>query len=160
MKCLLLIPALLAAAEPGEFFETKVRPVLAKNCYGCHRDAALGGLRLDSREAILKGGKSGAAITVEQPEQSLLLKAVRQADDKVKKMPPTGKLTEAEIADLDPPLTRWARNSLNVKLQIKRSQHLCSDRLICSPHSAVLRVTSAPRLVANNGFPLADVTHR
>ena len=100
MKCLLLIPALLAAAEPGEFFETKVRPVLAKNCYGCHRDAALGGLRLDSREAMLKGGKSGAAITVEQPEQSLLLKAVRQADDKVKKMPPTGKLTDAEIIDL------------------------------------------------------------
>ena len=94
------LPALLIAAEPGEFFETKIRPVLAKNCYSCHRDAALGGLRLDSREAMLKGGKSGAAMVTEHPEASLLLKAVMQAGEKVKKMPPSGKLTEGEIADL------------------------------------------------------------
>jgi mono/diheme cytochrome c family protein len=95
-----LLAVLSMAAEPGEFFETKVRPVLAKNCYSCHRDAALGGLRLDSREAVLKGGKSGPAMVVERPEESLILKAVLQADEKVKKMPPTGRLTEAEIADL------------------------------------------------------------
>ena len=99
-KILILLPAMLIAAEPGEFFETKVRPVLAKNCYSCHREAALGGLRLDSREAMLKGGKSGAAVVVGRPEESLLLRAVRQADEKVKKMPPSGKLSEAEIADL------------------------------------------------------------
>ena len=99
-KILMLLPAMLIAAEPGEFFETKVRPVLAKNCYSCHREAALGGLRLDSREAVLTGGKSGAALVVGRPEESLLLRAVRQADERVKKMPPSGKLSEAEIADL------------------------------------------------------------
>ncbi|MBY0505808.1 MAG: PSD1 and planctomycete cytochrome C domain-containing protein [Bryobacteraceae bacterium] len=100
MRCFLLFPALLTAAEPGDFFETRIRPVLAKNCYACHREAALGGLRLDSREAMLTGGKSGASIRLERPEESLLLKAVRQADDHVKKMPPSGKLSDAEIADL------------------------------------------------------------
>ena len=40
----------------------QVRPLLAKNCWACHRQSAMGGLRLDSREAILKGGKSGPAI--------------------------------------------------------------------------------------------------
>ena len=103
-KILMLLPAmlpmLLIAAEPGEFFEIRVRPVLAKNCYSCHREAALGGLRLDSLEAVLKGGKSGAAVVVGRPEESLMLRAVRQADEKVKKMPPSGKLSEAEIADL------------------------------------------------------------
>lgn len=96
-----LLPGLLWAVEPGEFFETKVRPVLAKNCYSCHREAALGGLRLDSREAVLKGGKSGAALVVGKPDESLLMKAVRQADERVKKMPPSGKLTDSEIADFE-----------------------------------------------------------
>ncbi len=100
MKLLFLFPVLMAAAEPGEHFETKIRPLLAKNCYSCHRDAALGGLRLDSREALLKGGKSGAALVVGRPEESLLLKAVQQSDEKIRKMPPSGKLTDVEIADL------------------------------------------------------------
>ena len=55
----------LAAAEaenPGEFFELRVRPVLAKNCYTCHTESQMGGLRLDSRERALKGGNSGPAI--------------------------------------------------------------------------------------------------
>ena len=42
-----------------EFFETKIRPILATVCYECHTDAAKGGLRVDSREALLKGGKRG-----------------------------------------------------------------------------------------------------
>ena len=56
-----LLIALSAVADPREQFETKVRPVLAKNCFACHRQTAMGGLRLDSRESILKGGKSGPA---------------------------------------------------------------------------------------------------
>ncbi len=108
MILLILSPALLFAAEPGEFFETKIRPVLAKNCYACHRDAALGGLRLDSREALLKGGKSGTAIVAAHPEESLLMKAIQQTDEKIKKMPPTGKLSDAEIADLSTWITQGA----------------------------------------------------
>ena len=52
----------ISSADPREQFESKVRPVLAKNCFSCHRQTAMGGLRLDSREAVLKGGNSGPAI--------------------------------------------------------------------------------------------------
>ncbi len=44
------------AASP-DFFESKIRPILANNCYGCHTNSAMGGLRLDSLQAMKKGGK-------------------------------------------------------------------------------------------------------
>jgi mono/diheme cytochrome c family protein len=87
-----------AADEAIEHFEKAIRPILAKNCYACHTNAALGGLRVDSKEALLKGGKSGAALVAGNPDASLLLKAVLQNDAAIKQMPPTGKLAETEIA--------------------------------------------------------------
>ncbi len=87
-----------AAASP-DFFESKVRPILAGNCYSCHTNSALGGLRLDSREAMLKGGGRGPALVPGDPEQSLMIKAVRQVDAKLK-MPMGSKLKDAEIEDL------------------------------------------------------------
>jgi mono/diheme cytochrome c family protein len=95
-------PAAAAAADPAalEFFEKKVRPVLADNCFACHGpDKQKSGLRLDSAANIRKGGDSGPAVAPSAPEKSLLLKAVRQTDADLK-MPPKGKLKEAEIADL------------------------------------------------------------
>jgi Planctomycete cytochrome C len=73
-----------AFALPGwsgtdsDFFENKIRPILVNNCYGCHTNSQLGGLRLDSRDSILKGGKAGPAIIAGDPEGSLLIQAVRQ----------------------------------------------------------------------------------
>ena len=61
----------------AEYFEAKVRPVLAANCYDCHTDQAFGGLRLDSREGLLKGGASGPAIVPGDPDKSLMIQAVR-----------------------------------------------------------------------------------
>lgn len=97
---LLMVAALpLCAFDEGvEHFEKKIRPILAKNCYACHTNAALGGLRVDSKEALLKGGKNGPALVAENPEASLLIKAIVQSDKSVKQMPPTGKLAEADIA--------------------------------------------------------------
>ena len=66
------------ANEKIEFFEARVRPVLANNCYACHTENKLGGLRVDSRVALLQGGKSGPAIVPGRPEESLLIKAIRQ----------------------------------------------------------------------------------
>ena len=60
-----------------EYFEKSVRPVLTENCVSCHGNTAAGGLRLDSREAALQGGKSGPAIVPGDPEKSLLMAAVR-----------------------------------------------------------------------------------
>ena len=84
----------------ADFFESKVRPILANNCYGCHTDSALGGLRLDSAEALSKGGKKGPAVTPGDPEKSLLIEAVRHTNPKFK-MPMGGKLKDEEIKTLE-----------------------------------------------------------
>ncbi len=86
-------------ASTPDFFETKIRPILATNCYSCHTNSQLGGLRLDSREALLKGGSRGPSIVAGDPDKSLLISAVKQTDAKLK-MPVGGKLKDSEIADL------------------------------------------------------------
>ena len=97
-----IIPVLVLssafAQAPADFFENKVRPILAENCYDCHTTAEMGGLRVDSRERLLQGGKSGAALTPGDPDKSLLIQAVRQTGDL--KMPKGGKLKPAEIQAL------------------------------------------------------------
>ena len=70
----------LDASAHKEFFEAKVRPVFAKNCYACHTAAQTSGLRVDSREALLKGGTRGPAIVPGKPEESLLIKAIHYTD--------------------------------------------------------------------------------
>src|SRR5688500_6938814 len=100
---LLAQSGLQAQADPTaaqvEFFEKKVRPVLADNCLSCHSAGAMGGLRLDSRDAVLKGGKSGPAVVAGDPEKSLLITAVRHTG--ATKMPMGGdKLSDEKIADL------------------------------------------------------------
>ena len=92
-----------AASE--SFFELKVRPVLAGTCVKCHgAKKASGGLRLDSREAMLAGGESGPAVVPGRPEGSLLIQAVRHADESLK-MPPE------QAAAREPPGTTWPRGS-------------------------------------------------
>ena len=91
--------SLEAADSEAAFFATRIRPLLAHNCFACHTDSRLGGLRLDSREAVLQGGKSGPAILLSNPDDSLLIQAVSYTHSRLK-MPPTGKLKEEEIADL------------------------------------------------------------
>src|SRR5687768_9529754 len=86
-----------------EFFENKVRPVLANHCYKCHSQSAekvKGGLVLDTREGVLAGGNTGPAIVPGSPEKSLLIQAVRYGNPDLQ-MPPKGeKLTDAQVADL------------------------------------------------------------
>src|SRR5262249_13925687 len=89
--------------DPAEFFEARIRPVLAERCFSCHTSSKLGGLQMDSRDGLLKGGKSGPAIVPGKPGESLLIKAVTQTDAELK-MPMGGpKLKDQEIADL----THW-----------------------------------------------------
>src|SRR5258705_9160544 len=99
---LLFAFSILASAQqsPTEFFETRVRPVLANSCYGCHTDTKMGGLRVDSRVALLEGGKSGPAIVIGQPDDSLLIRAVTHVDEKLKMPMAGGKLKDEEIAAL------------------------------------------------------------
>ncbi|RIK72758.1 MAG: hypothetical protein DCC68_25975, partial [Planctomycetota bacterium] len=89
-------------AEGIEHFEKRIRPLFVKHCYDCHSadaDEIEGGLRLDTRDAIDEGGYTGPALEPGDPEASLLIKAVRY-EDKDLQMPPDGKLSDEEIADL------------------------------------------------------------
>ncbi len=83
------------------FFETEVRPILARNCYRCHgAKKQEGELRVDSREALLKGGESGEAVVPGNREESLLINAINHESFE---MPPDKKLDEKAIAVL----TKW-----------------------------------------------------
>ena len=93
-----------------EFFEKKIRPLLAENCYKCHSAKAKklkGGLRLDYRAGVLKGGDSGPAIQPGKPEMSRLVEAINY-DNVDLEMPPSGKLSAAHIADLNEWVKRGA----------------------------------------------------
>jgi Protein of unknown function (DUF1553)/Protein of unknown function (DUF1549)/Planctomycete cytochrome C len=105
--CLALIVVLPAWATDAEFFESKVRPILAANCYTCHTDTAMGELRLDSLEAVLKGGKSGPVVIPGKPEESVLIQAVRRTHARLK-MPPTGPLAAADVDAL----IEWVRRGV------------------------------------------------
>src|SRR5438067_9478825 len=93
----LLLAICVRAAEPAdspEFFEKKIRPLLTEHCFKCHGDLKgkepKGGLRLDSRASMLKGGDNGAAVMPGKPEKSKLVEAVRYQNVDLQ-MPPKGK---------------------------------------------------------------------
>ncbi len=96
----LALQAAEGPAVPPEFFEMKVRPVLAKQCFACHAASKMGGLDLTTRAGMEKGGNRGGAMGAD----GWLVRAISYGDDKLK-MPPSGKLPDAEIADL----TAWVR---------------------------------------------------
>ena len=119
----LLLVALAAASAPAfgavtaepspeqaAFFESKIRPILTDNCYKCHsleKGKSKGGLTLDTREGLLKGGEDGPAIKPGNPADSPLIKAINY-QDKDLQMPPSkdgGKLADTQIAAL----TEWVK---------------------------------------------------
>ena len=115
LRCLPLLAVLATGAaslgwaqgpEDAEFFENKVRPILAEHCYTCHSGSAqpMGGLRLDSEESFRTGGSRGQPVSPGQPENSLLITAIRHRDE-VLRMPPTGRLHDRDIATL----TAWVK---------------------------------------------------
>jgi hypothetical protein len=89
-------------AEGTAFFENQVRPLLAKSCQECHGPTKQkASLRLDSRNAILRGGDHGAALVPGNPAKSLLIQAINHSAEP--HMPPRAKLNAEQIAIL----TRW-----------------------------------------------------
>ncbi|HYZ86270.1 MAG TPA: DUF1549 domain-containing protein, partial [Bryobacteraceae bacterium] len=100
----LLSSTLVFAQTPDNaFFESKIRPVLANKCYGCHSTklkAPMGGLVLDTRAGMLKGGALGPAVVPGKPSEGHLLKALSYTDAHLQ-MPPTGKLPDSVITDFE-----------------------------------------------------------
>jgi hypothetical protein len=102
LSLLTVLPASPAPADEGiDFFENRIRPVLTRECYGCHSAKAgksRGGLQLDTRDALLAGGDSGPAASPGKPEESLLIEAIRNEG---LAMPPQGKLPDTVIHDFE-----------------------------------------------------------
>ncbi len=114
MGFLVVVLSLLAQQPPQptkaqlQHFEEKVLPILKASCFKCHGGEAKikGGLRLTSREAILKGGDTGPAFDEKEPAKSLLLKAIHHEDSL--EMPPSGKLPAAQLAVLE----KWVADGM------------------------------------------------
>ena len=88
-----------ASTSDAEFFEKQIRPLLVQHCVGCHGEKKQeGGLRLTSRDMLLKGGDTRPAVVPGEPDESLLIRAVEYLDEP--KMPPKQKLPDADIAKL------------------------------------------------------------
>src|SRR4051812_615075 len=116
IRCQLLaccVPAFLlwptaVHAEDDAFFERKIRPILAGTCFKCHGGEKTNGkLRVDTREMLLKGGRSGPARVPGDADKSLLMRALRHAKEVEPMPPPPGKkLSDASIADF----ALWVKN--------------------------------------------------
>lgn len=92
----------------GEFFEQKIRPILAEHCYECHSATSKklkGGLRADSRATLLQGGDTGPAIEPGKPETSLLIAAMAHRDKDLAMPPRKPKLPDVVVADF----VRWVQ---------------------------------------------------
>src|SRR4051812_32949953 len=105
VSAVLILSARLAAQAPAspqgnDYFEQNIRPLLAAKCYGCHSaklDKPMGGLLLDSRAGMLRGGKSGVPVLVAgKPEESLIMAAVN-GNSKDLRMPPGKPLEASEV---------------------------------------------------------------
>ncbi|MCP4190776.1 MAG: DUF1553 domain-containing protein [Planctomycetaceae bacterium] len=126
--------------EQVSFFEEKIQPLFENHCLECHGHSdPKSGFQAISRETLLQGGKSGAAVVPDDPQQSLLMQAVSYSNDDLK-MPPSGKLKPGEIADLE----QWIRMGVPWSdrygsAPVETSQTLVS--LYCEPAEIVFQQT-------------------
>jgi mono/diheme cytochrome c family protein len=107
-----------AFADGAEFFEQKIRPILVERCYKCHSREAeklKGGLLLDSRAGVLKGGENGPVIVPGDPDRSTLIKAVRYTDPDLQMPPKNQKLPDQQIADLE----AWVKMGTPIRVTTK-----------------------------------------
>jgi hypothetical protein len=132
-------------ADSREFFEKRVRPVLSDQCFKCHSSNAeklKGGLMLDSRDALLKGGDTGPAVEPGDPEKSLLIDAIRWKD-KDMQMPPKKQLSADEVACIEAwvkagapwPQDEGAKTAAKkvFNLQKRKQEHWCWQPLEDAP---------------------------
>ncbi|MBY0327206.1 MAG: DUF1549 domain-containing protein, partial [Gemmataceae bacterium] len=110
-------------AEPdkpaADFFEKEVQPILQAHCFSCHgaEKKVKGGLNMSSREALLKGSDNGAVVSLEKPDTSMMIDAIRHGE---LKMPPKGKLPLSQIEILE----KWIKAGVPYSLgKVVAKQH-------------------------------------
>ena len=146
-----------SVVDPSEFafFEKKIRPLLATNCYECHGEQKQEGeFRLDSQSALLQGGENGAAIVPGDAAESLLISAVRRES---LEMPPDNSLTSEEIEllvewiergahwpPMAPALERQANHVVRRLFTLEDLEHWAFQRLV-RPEVPAVKNTKWPR---------------
>src|SRR6185369_8439557 len=135
-----------------EFFENRIRPLLAQQCFACHTNSKSGGLRLDSLNDILKGGGSGPAVVPGDPDKSLLLAAIKHSGQL--KMPKSAtRLTDAQISDVAMWIkdgAYWPPDKTTKKEYSAEQKHLWSIQPLQHP---------APPKVKDTAWPANDIDH-
>lgn len=146
-RCGLLL-ALFVAIDPtfaqggpqaiDEVFEKQVRPLLISKCYECHSQSTEqnGGLSMDSLEGMLKGGDSGPAMSVESPENSLILRAIRYRDPKLL-MPPENRMSASEVRILEDWIALGAKVSLDFQKKPEGTPQDGEPGTLAKQHSAL-----------------------
>ncbi|MGV3774045.1 MAG: DUF1553 domain-containing protein [Verrucomicrobiales bacterium] len=140
-------------AEQIDFFEKKVRPVLVENCYECHsvqNNKSKGGLALDTREGLLKGGGGGPVIVPHDPDKSLIIKAILRTDEELQ-MPPKHKLPDEKIQDL----IAWVRMGAPDPRGTEAPAEPASDPKDFWSFKKVVKVS--PPSVAKTDWPLTEI---
>jgi len=120
--------------EENDFFESKIRPALIEHCHSCHsadKDAKIkGGLQLDSKAGLLKGGSTGPGLVPGQPDRSLIIKAMRFTDPNLQ-MPPKEKVPDSVLADFE----NWVRMGAPDPRTGKNAAVLKTTRICRKPRS-------------------------
>src|SRR5688572_11642292 len=146
-------------AQTIEFFEGRIRPLLAANCFACHGEKATAGLRVDSREGLLRGGESGPAIVPGDPEKSALLKSVQHADGFPRMPRGRAKLPASDIEAL----TEWIKAgavwpSVTASAPAPAVAH---ERIITAEQKAFWAfrplATGAPPAITRADWPRTDI---
>ena len=147
------------AETSSEFFESRIRPVLAEKCYGCHNSAkASSGLALDSKAGVDKGGKRGALFVAGDPGASVIVRAVERSGDL--KMPPGGPLPESAVRDLREWVSRGAEypsaaSPANNAIDWNRAREHWSFRPIANPRVPTVNNDAARSRTPVDSFLLA-----
>ena len=160
LTALLSCAPLAVADEHADFFEKKIRPVLVEHCFKCHGDKKTeNGLRVDSLEALIKGGDIGPGIVPGEPDKSLLILALKYEKEDLE-MPPKGKLDDAIIADME----KWVKDGAHWPASVKpQTTDKKSDpknhwalKPIANPPVPMVKNTAAAKN-AIDAFLLADL---
>ena len=146
-----------AHAKGVDFFESKIRPVLVKHCLDCHSaeaGIAEGNLYLDSRDGTRKGGDRGPAVVPNKPEQSLLLKAITHADDKLKMPPKEKRLPDSNLKDYE----TWINMGAPGPRENVAQEKAWNPQVTARDHWAYQAPKAAPKpSVKNTAWPKRDL---
>lgn len=149
---LFVLVSVVRADEREQFFETKIRPVVSTKCFKCHGgEKVSGSLRVDSLEAFLKGGDTGATLVVGKPTESLLLRALSHEDNDLK-MPPDKPLPKSVVADFQKWIVDgayWPKKSPAGAAGFQTERHWAFRPVMLSPTP----------VVKNAAWPRTEVDH-